>query len=481
MVHPHGSLPFKIISMPVLPIKILDSYTTAPANDFNKEIAVLLHQKNAVVVVVDDDPTGAQYAGIPVLTQWSRHSIFEEVEKGSSLFFLLTNSRSLPVKEAIEIYKEAGKNISEAFEKLNRQYIIISRSDSTLRGHYPDDVNALAEGLQMKDYLTAIIPAFIEAGRYTINDTQYVQEGDQLLPVHLTQFANDKVFGYGAENLKQWVSEKSGGMIDKMSVASFSINELRENRNLSEKIRTLTPHSTLIVNAASYTDLQIFAKAYLESNVPMIFRSGPSFVAAIGCLNRSSLLTADELFTQDSKYGGLIVIGSYVSKTTRQLDVLLKTGIQAIELDIKIILEDPIAQANIYLRRVEEILKQKQDVVIYTGRQLEYGPTEDQSLQIGNNISAFLVQMIKQLSIRPRFLIVKGGITSHDIAVKALGIKRAIVMGQLLKGLPVWQTSNEALFPDMPYVVFPGNVGDDNTLAELYGQLTKSVDKIVEN
>lgn len=481
MVHQHELSPFKKNSMPILPIKILNSFTIAPANDFDKKIALLLHQKNAVVVVLDDDPTGAQYAGIPLLTQWNKQSILEEVERGSLLFFLLTNSRSLPVKEAIEINKEAGENIKEAFEQLNKQYIIISRSDSTLRGHYPDEVNALAEGLQMKEYLTAIIPAFFEAGRYTINDTQYVQEGDHLLPAHLTQFAKDKVFGYNSENLKQWVSEKSGGMIDIMSVASFSINELREDKNLSEKITALAPHTTFIVNATCYTDLQLFAKAYLESNVPMIFRTGPSFIAAIGCQNQINLLSADELFTQDSKYGGLIVIGSYVSKTTRQLEVLLKTGVQAIELNIKNIMEDPTTQAKIYLQRVEELLKQQQDVVIYTSRQLEYGSTAVQSLLIGNKISAFLVQMIKQLSIRPRYLIAKGGITSHDIAVKALGIKRAVVLGQLLKGLPVWQTSKEALFPEMPYVVFPGNVGNENTLAELYWKLTKDVDKILKN
>lgn len=481
MVHRHELSPFKKNSMSILPIKILSSFPIAPSDDFNKEISLLRHQKNAVVVVLDDDPTGAQYSGIPLLTQWNRQIILEEVERGSSVFFLLTNSRSSTVKEAIEINKEAGKNIREAFEQLNKQYIIISRSDSTLRGHYPDEVNALAEGLQMKEYLTAIIPAFFEAGRYTINDIQYVQEGDHLLPAHLTQFAKDKVFGYNSENLKQWVSEKSGGMIDKMSVASFSINELREDKNLSEKIAALAPHSTFIVNAISYTDLQLFARAYLEANVPMILRAGPSFVAAIGCLNQSSLLSANEIFTQDSKYGGLIVIGSYVSKTTRQLEVLLKTGVESIELNIKNIMEDPTTQVKMYLQRVEGLLKRQEDVVIYTSRQVEYGTTAVRSLQIGNKISAFLVQMIKQLSIRPRYLIAKGGITSHDIAVKALGIKRAVVMGQILKGLPVWQTGEEALFPNMTYVVFPGNVGNENTLAELYGQLTKGVDKKLKN
>ena len=58
----------------------------------------------------------------------------------------------------------------------------------------------------------------------------------------------------------------------------------------------------------------------------------------------------------------------------------------------------------------------------------------------------------------------KGGITSSDVGTKALAVKKARVLGQIQPGIPVWQTGAESRFPGTPYVIFPGNVGEDGTL-----------------
>ncbi|HPJ01993.1 MAG TPA: nucleotide-binding domain containing protein, partial [Candidatus Limiplasma sp.] len=49
---------------------------------------------------------------------------------------------------------------------------------------------------------------------------------------------------------------------------------------------------------------------------------------------------------------------------------------------------------------------------------------------------------------------------------QGLQVRKALVMGQILKGVPVWLTGPESRFPGMPYVIFPGNVGDENALLE---------------
>jgi uncharacterized protein YgbK (DUF1537 family) len=67
-------------------------------------------------------------------------------------------------------------------------------------------------------------------------------------------------------------------------------------------------------------------------------------------------------------------------------------------------------------------------------------------------------------------LIAKGGITSSDVATQALNVSRAVVMGQLLPGVPVWQLGAESRYPGLAYVVFPGNVGRSKSLLEAVAQ-----------
>jgi uncharacterized protein YgbK (DUF1537 family) len=68
--------------------------------------------------------------------------------------------------------------------------------------------------------------------------------------------------------------------------------------------------------------------------------------------------------------------------------------------------------------------------------------------------------------VRPGFIIAKGGITASDVGTKALRVRRATVMGQIKPGVPVWMTDSGSKFPHMPYVIFPGNVGETATLRE---------------
>jgi uncharacterized protein YgbK (DUF1537 family) len=97
---------------------------------------------------LEDDPTGTQtVSDIPVLTSWETEIIIEEFQKQSPLFFILTNSRSLTAEEANSLAYSIGENIKQASEKIGTRYWVISRSDRTLRGHYPSEVNALEKGL----------------------------------------------------------------------------------------------------------------------------------------------------------------------------------------------------------------------------------------------------------------------------------------------------------------------------------------------
>ena len=103
-------------------------------------------------------------------------------------------------------------------------------------------------------------------------------------------------------------------------------------------------------------------------------------------------------------------------------------------------------------------------MVLFTSRKLKTGNSKEESLEIVNLVSNALMTIVRLVKVQPKFILAKGGITSSDIAVKSLEISRAMVLGQVHKGVPVWQADEYSRFPSLPYIVFPGNVGDDSAL-----------------
>lgn len=453
---------------------IVGSLPSCEDEVFIERIRLELIRQNKTIIVLDDDPTGTQTVhNIPVLTVWDDDSIEEEVCRESRLFYILTNSRSMIASEADELHRIIGSIIASACRKYKRDFILISRGDSTLRGHYPNDILSLAEGCQFRDFHTAVIPAFFEGGRFTIEDVHYVKEGEKLIPAAETPFAKDKAFGFQHSNLKEWIEEKTEGDVKASEVFSFSLDELRNDsvEDLSKKLRALPKSTTCMVNAFAYCDVEKFALAYLQSGVQMLFRTAASFVKAISGTEGKSLLLANELVKEGNENGGLMVIGSYVPKTTIQLQVLQQEDtLTFFEMDVKKILDNKLEIGDI-VRKLEHIIGEGKNVAIYTSRMLQTGNSESENLNIGNLVSGFVTAVVAGLEVFPRFIIAKGGITSSDIASKSLGIKRAIVAGQALPGVPVWISGAESKFPGLPYIIFPGNIGDDNALHDLYKKI----------
>ncbi|MEJ2058354.1 MAG: nucleotide-binding domain containing protein [Desulfofustis sp.] len=119
------------------------------------------------------------------------------------------------------------------------------------------------------------------------------------------------------------------------------------------------------------------------------------------------------------------------------------------------------------ISELNHILGSGTDAAVFTSRELIRASDAVSSLEIGSIISDCLVRMVTGLSEQPRYLVAKGGITSSDVATKALGIKKAQVIGQALPGVPAWRCGEETRYPGMTYIIFPGNVGDDDALAQI--------------
>ncbi|MEM1122031.1 MAG: four-carbon acid sugar kinase family protein [Bacteroidota bacterium] len=444
-----------------------------PKADLLPQIRIEKSEKLDAIIVLDDDPTGTQTVyEVPVLTSWTTEIIKKEFARGTPLFYILTNSRSLEVKAAEQLTLEIGQNIRRAAAKNSTRFWVISRSDSTLRGHYPQEVNTLVDRLNLTDFVTFLVPAFFEGGRYTVNNVHYVQQGEQLIPAAQTAYGADKVFGYQHSDLKKWVAEKTEGKVTEEQVVSLTINDLRTKEivQLVAQINSFNHGSTCIVNAANYGDLHRFSLALLQSKVQPVLRTAASVVRALNGMEERPLLIGRQLKNKLTN-GGLIVVGSYVPTSSSQLKFLLENeaSVYPLEVEVQQIIDSPkTAKPWIeWATQIDELIAKGQTVVVYTSRSVIKGLTAKENQMMGQRISHAITQIVANLTVQPRYLLSKGGITSSDIATKGLGIQRAMVVGQIIKGVPVWQLGEETKFPNSYQIIFPGNVGTERSLLEV--------------
>jgi uncharacterized protein YgbK (DUF1537 family) len=318
------------------------------------------------------------------------------------------------------------------------------------------------------------------AGRLTIGDTHYVVEGGVATPAGETEFARDASFGYQSSNLPAWIEEKTAGSVRAIDVRSISIDDLRLRPPavVAETLAALPRGGVAIVNAATASDLSALTHALAfvaRTGRRYLFRTAADFVAAYAGIAPRALLSAAELRSPATATGGLLVVGSYVGKTSAQLDALFTACPRLIRVEVTVaaLIRPERREAEIARCRtaLEQHLAVGLSAVLMTTRQLVTGHDTAANLAIGEAVSSGLVEIVGTLATRPRWLVAKGGITSSDLATRALGVRRAWVLGQALPGVPVWRIGAESKWPGLAYVVFPGNVGGPAALAGLIGAL----------
>jgi uncharacterized protein YgbK (DUF1537 family) len=430
------------------------------------------------IAVLDDDPTGTQTVhGVPVLTTWSVEDLRWALEQPSPTFYVLTNSRSLPEEEAAAMNREVASNLVAAAGQTGTDFVVTSRSDSTLRGHFPAETDALAQGLGRNIDGVILCPCYLEAGRLTADDTHWVRQGEQLVPAGETEFARDASFGYSASDLRDWVEEKTAGRVKASDVVSVGLADIREGgpARVAEILSGVDGGRPVVVNAASHADLEVLVLGLLdaeEGGKRFLYRTALSFVRARGGIPEKSPLTAEELYRRRPRRGhGLVLVGSHVALTTRQLEEALKLeGVRPVELSVPRLLEE--AEREEELARVAGEVNAGlagSEVVVYTSREVVGGPGRT-GFEVGRAVSDALVEVMRRVDAEAplAFVVAKGGITSSDVGTRGLGVRRAEVAGQMLPGIvSVWVLPEESTFPGLPYIIFAGNVGESDSLAKV--------------
>lgn len=472
----------------VISAGILDSFPQVDESRVDALLAGEIAKSSRKIIVLDDDPTGVQTVHhISVYTDWSIESIREGFAETQRLFYLLTNSRGFTVEQTTAAHREIAARAAAVSRETGISCLIMSRGDSTLRGHYPLETELLKAGAEAAGQRIdgeILCPFFREGGRFTIGDIHYVRDGDRMIPAGQTEFAKDRTFGYRSSDLKDYVEEKTDGAYPAEQVVSISIEELRklDLDGIERKLLGVCGFGKVVVNAAADVDVKIFSIALYRAMAKgknFLFRTAAALVKAFGGISSQPLLTREQMIHTRTPNGGVIVVGSHTQKTTRQLDELKKAeGIVPVEFNSDLVLDESAfaAETARTTRKMEEIIRSGKTAVVYTKRKLlviENDSPEDallRSVRISNAVQA----LVGDLRETPAFVIAKGGITSSDIGTKALKVRRALVMGQIRPGIPVWRTGAESRFPGIPYVIFPGNVGEDTTLREAAEILMKS-------
>jgi len=432
------------------------------------------------IIVLDDDPTGSQTVhGCLLLTRWDKDTLREAITDDSPLFFVLTNTRGMAAKPAADITREVCRNLKLALAELKKNGrdfipILVSRSDSTLRGHYPVETDVIAEELGPFD-AHFLVPAFFEGGRLTRDSIHYLLVNGKETPVHETEFARDSVFGYRYSYLPDYVEEKTAGRIKATQVERFLLRDVRGDS--LPRLMQLHDNVCCVVDAENQRDLNHFAeqlRAAAGNGKRFLFRSAASLLTALARLPGQPVAAQDMAKYVRGGRPGAVIVGSHVKKTTLQLEQLLKMpGIAPIEVNVEQLPEKRDVLLAEIVRQCEQCHAAGLTPVVFTSRLEKAFSDQATRLAFGDMVSAFLMDVVRKLPKNLGFLISKGGITSNDVLSSGLALRTSRVVGQILPGCSVvCCPPDHPRYPDLPVVIFPGNVGDEQALATVYGRLS---------
>ena len=433
------------------------------------------------IIVLDDDPTGSQTVhSCLLLTRWDVETLRLGLSDNSPIFFVLTNTRALTPEQATSVTREVCHNLKIALEAEEiKDFLVVSRSDSTLRGHYPVETDVIAQAVGPFD-AHFLVPAFFEGGRITRDSVHYLIIDGVPTPVHETEFARDSVFGYHHSYLPDYVEEKTKGRILSNSVERFLLEDIRSGS--LERLRNLKDNQCCVVDAETQADLDKLAADILSvatEGKRFLFRSAASLLTSLASLGPQPVAAVDMAQYVRQGKPGAVIVGSHVKKTTQQLEHLLQApGIVGVEVDVAHLLDESEAQRAALLasslERVQEVHAEGKTPVVYTSRQELVFKDVQTRLKFGVAVSSLLMDIVRGLPSDIGFLISKGGITSNDVLSTGLALRSARLLGQIIPGCSMVRTPDDhPQFSNLPVVLFPGNVGDADALVTTYQRLSK--------
>ena len=464
------------------------------------------------VVVFDDDPTGSQTVhGCPLLLSNDAASLRQGLAHPSPLLFVLANTRALAPEPARSRVRQICRNLGEALAAIAAQdaalaarlspLLLVSRGDSTLRGHFPLELEEIAAALpQLPAPWNAsgdppvdahfLVPAFLPGGRTTV-DGVHLLHGE---PVHTSAFARDGLFGYQTSDLAAYIEAKSGGRIAAAQVEHLSLADLEADpAALVARLAALPPGAWVVVDAQHPQHLAALGAAVRQLVDPaaadawgrprhFLFQAAASLLNGLvelgePLLSGAALARLWRRGAAPEPLPALVLVGSHVPLADAQLAHLLEVvpDCRLVEIDVARlarVLEGPAPSALLasleaaWLERLHALLAAGLTPVLASSRGEVCCASPAERRRLGLALAALMARLAAAVAPGLGGLISKGGITTHTLLESGLGCRSVALQGQLLPGLSLVLTGPEAVVSDLPVLTFPGNLGEPRTLAQ---------------
>ena len=439
------------------------------------------------IIIIDDDPTGSQtVSDCNLILRWDYETILKGLKGSSNLLFILANTRSLAEKDVKIRLKEICSSLEKIMNNVlfaEEKFIVISRGDSTLRGHNfiePFIINQLLGPFDATFY----IPAFIEGNRTTINGNHFVDN----IPIHKTIFSKDKIFGFKTSNIKELIYQQSNRQINNNHIENIFIKDFDEiDQNQPNYIQTymenLKNNKKVIVDIIDYSQLDKFSRIVktLIKKKKFLFRSAASFISSLSNIKQTqkdktyfSQLRRKNSSNQIMK--GLVVIGSYVKLTTLQLNAVLGISLcKPIEINVYKLYDcfkhkDNLNQINHLKEKIlfsiRSYLSQDDIPVLFTSREIISPRDKNDLIQFQYFLSVFIANIVSAVKNELGYLISKGGITTNTILSEGLHADSVYLEGQILPGVSLVTFNLLKQKGKLPIVTFPGNIGNKMSLVK---------------
>jgi len=445
------------------------------------------------VVVIDDDPTGSQTVhSCPLLLRWDASTLARGLAHPSPLLFILANTRALDPEAAAARLQEICRALNVALAEAQRagvidQWLIVSRGDSTLRGHFPLERDVISAQLGPFD-ATLLAPAFLPGGRTTV-DGVHLLHGE---PVHTTAFARDLLFGYSTSHLPAWVEQKSGGRVPAAAVERITLAELEAGgEGLRQRLAGLEGNVCVVVDAERPQQLSALGAAVRELTAPtaakrwgrprrFLFQSAASLINGLVELppqprDAAGLAGLRRRDASGALRPGLVLVGSHVPLADAQLEQLLADprcgGVEIAVAPLARVLEGPLPDRLLasleqgWLEQLRAVLAAGRTPVLFSSRGELSCRSAAERRRFGLELAALMARLAAALAPELGYLISKGGITTHTLLADGLGLAAVELQGQLLPGLSL------VLAGELPLLTFPGNLGDAGSLREAWARM----------
>lgn len=416
------------------------------------------------VAILDDDPTGTQeVVDTPVLLDWSG----EVLERLTGRpFHVITNTRARSPEAAYRITREVTAGVVHRFPQAQ----VVLRGDSTLRAHLREEYEAVRDVVYPGETPTLLlVPALPAAGRVTVNGVHLIERDGRRTPLHDTEFATDGAFSYRTARLLKWAEERSGGLFRAAAGTELPLPTLRAGGPGTVRARLTTSPAgrggfVCAPDAETVSDLRMIAEGLQGAQADgarVIVRCAPTFAALVAGTLARTFVAAPRARRL------LVVCGSYVQQTTRQLRALLdRYPSSLVELPLgRFGRGEGSHDVERVVSRARELLRTRRLAVVATPRTRTSAADDPAAAGV---ISAELARATELLADDAELILFKGGITSAVGVRDGLGSSYATVEGPVMPGVSLWRLSD-----GRHCLIFPGNVGGDNALVNLVNEVLR--------